>query len=55
MYESYYDSAEGIVITCKRALAELSSHGVIDTSEFFEELGYHSEYDAQEVLAFLGY
>lgn len=50
----YYESAEGIVITCQRAIAECRAHGV-DAAEMFEDIGYRDEYDAQEVLDWLGY
>ena len=50
----YYESAEGQKITQVRALQEVKKHGV-DFVEFFEDLGVHAEYDAQAVLAWLGY
>ena len=54
---TYYESAEAVTITKERALKELAKHGV-PTSEhdtFFNELGEKAEYDAQDVLLFLGY
>ena len=51
----YYDSAEGLTISRKRAIEELRKHGVLDIEEFFNEMGDHAEYDAQAVLQWLGY
>lgn len=54
--ETYYDSAEGITITRKRAFQELDKHGVADAwDEFIAEHGKHETYDAQVVLQWLGY
>lgn len=52
---SYYESAEGVTINKKRAIHELREHSVTDINEFFEEVGDKAEYDAQEVLSWLGY
>ena len=53
----YYESAIGVIITRSRALLELEKHGCQDivVEEFFEDLGDKEEYDAQEVLDWLGY
>jgi|TARA_A200000159_G_scaffold61858_1_gene57237 hypothetical protein len=54
----YYDSAEDITITQDRALQELARHGITSNEEileFFDEVGKEKEYDAQEVLIWLGY
>ena len=55
----YYESAEDITITRERALQELMNHGINVNSEeiqlFDLEVGYKELYDAQEVLAWLGY
>tara|TARA_R100001509_G_scaffold58992_2_gene32532 strand:+ start:414 stop:575 length:162 start_codon:yes stop_codon:yes gene_type:complete len=51
----YYESAIGVIITRSRALLELARHGCEDIKEFFEDLGDKEEYDAQEVLIWLGY
>ena len=51
---TYYDSAEGIKVNYKRAKMEVEKHGV-SMIEFIEEFGEHDEYDAQEVLLWLGY
>ena len=54
----YYDSAEDLVITQDRALQELARHGITSNEEileFFNEVGKEKEYDAQEVLVWLGY
>lgn len=57
--DTYYDSAEGVTITQARALKELERHGHIrgsdDWQAFFADLGDRPEYDAQEVLGWLGY
>jgi hypothetical protein len=46
---TYYESAEGEVITKQRAIQECRSHDV-DAREMFEDIGERDEYDAQEVL-----
>ena len=55
----YYESAENITITRERALEELMNHGIDVNSEEIElfdlEVGYKEFYDAQQVLAWLGY
>tara|TARA_A200000159_G_C7200327_1_gene287591 strand:+ start:270 stop:440 length:171 start_codon:yes stop_codon:yes gene_type:complete len=54
----YYNSAEDITITQDRALQELARHGITsneDILEFFADVGKREEYDAQEVLVWLGY
>ena len=56
--ETYYDSAQGIDISQDRALQELARHGISsneDIIEFFADMGEKEEYDAQEVLIWLGY
>ena len=56
---TYYESAEGLVITHKRALLELREHGIEswsdDMDDFYELLGRKEKYDATDVLEFLGY
>tara|TARA_B100000035_G_C20513910_1_gene342407 strand:+ start:242 stop:412 length:171 start_codon:yes stop_codon:yes gene_type:complete len=54
----YYESAEDIIITQERALQELASHGITSNQDifgFFEALGEKKEYNAQDVLIWLGY
>jgi len=53
----YYESAEDITITRKRACQELKAHNqdAQDVFEFFEQLGFCSHYKAQDVLDWLGY
>ena len=55
----YYESAENSTITRERALKELMNHGIDVNSEEIElfdlEVGYKEFYDAQQVLAWLGY
>ncbi len=54
---TYYESAEGVRISRERALRELREHGILpaDKVEFFAEMGDRDDYDAQSVLAWLGY
>jgi len=54
---TYYDSAKGVTITKRRAVAELRNHGVTDEDLelFIEEEGDSDTYDAQQVLRWLGY
>ena len=54
---TYYESAEGETISRKRAMIELDRHGICDEDrdQFFADMGDHDEYDAQEVLCWLGY
>jgi hypothetical protein len=53
---TYSESAEGIIISHKRAIKELESHGAMaEIDSFYEELGDKPEYKASDVLAFLGY
>ena len=54
---TYFDSAEDLTITKQRALQELAKHGVeaSDINVFFYELGEKEEYNAQDVLRWLGY
>ena len=54
----YYESAEDIILTQERALQELARHGITsneDILEFFADVGEQEEYEAQEVLIWLGY
>ena len=50
----YYESAEGITISAKRARIECEKHG-IEYSELLMDLGERIEYNAQDVLNWLGY
>jgi hypothetical protein len=55
---TYYESAEGQTITRYRAFQELAKHGLAGNDniiEFIAELGDRETYDAQDVLAWLGY
>jgi len=56
---TYYETAEDITITRDRALEELTNHGVDVNSDeillFNLEMGDKDTYNAQEVLAWLGY
>ena len=51
---NYYESAEGMTISKERAMSELVKHNA-SLSEFIVDNGEHEEYDAQDVLAWLGY
>lgn len=51
---TYYESAEGEVISAARAELEVKRHGC-DVQEFYAECGKHETYDAQSVLEWLGY
>ena len=51
----YYESAEDLTITQDRALQELRDHNCEDFDEFFQDMGDREEYQAQEVLQWLGY
>ncbi|MGV7963842.1 hypothetical protein QPK13_23100 [Photorhabdus tasmaniensis] len=54
---TYFESAEGQTVTKQRALEELTKHGVVqaDIPVFFKEMGDCEEYDAQDLLRWLGY
>ena len=53
---TYFDSAEGVMITKSRAFKEVEKHGLeCEWPLFLDDLGNKEEYDAQEVLAWLGY
>lgn len=51
---SYYESAEGLTISKARTQRELVKHGA-SWGDFIADNGEHEEYDAQSVLAWLGY
>lgn len=51
---TYYDSAEGTIISKKRAIKEIKDHG-LDPEDFFNEKGEKDKYNTQEVLRWLGY
>lgn len=51
---NYYESAEGYTISKERAKSELVKHNA-SWDEFVVDNGEHEEYDAQDVLAWLGY
>jgi len=50
----YYESAEGMTISKERAKSELVKHNA-SWDEFVVDNGELEEYDAQDVLAWLGY
>ena len=51
---NYYESAEGMTISKARAKKEIAKHGS-SWDEFIADNGELEEYDAQDVLAWLGY
>lgn len=54
----YFESAEGMAISHKRALEELAKHNQNDPKDiedFYQELGELDIYKAQDVLRWLGY
>jgi len=51
----YYETAEDITITRSRAFNELDNHNVFEYVDFLDEMGDKDTYNAQEVLAWLGY
>jgi hypothetical protein len=50
----YYESAEGYTISKERAKQEIAKHGS-SWLEFIADMGDDASYDAQSVLAWLGY
>ena len=50
----YYESAEGYTISKERAMQEIAKHGA-SWEEFVQDCCEHDSYDAQAVLAWLGY
>ena len=51
---SYYESAEGVTISKARAKQEIAKHSA-NWLEFVEDMGDNASYNAQAVLAWLGY
>lgn len=51
---TYFESAEGITISKKRALLEVRRHGASE-EEFIQDMGDAESYNAQSVLMWLGY
>jgi len=51
---SYFESAEGVTISRKRAIKEVLDHHC-DLGEFNQDMGIKATYLAQDVLAWLGY
>jgi len=51
---TYYESAECETITQARAARECAKHGAA-VEDMIADLGDRAEYDAQEVLRWLGY
>lgn len=55
MTDTYYDSAEDIKLSQSEAFNVLAQHGCQEIDQFFQDMGDKEEYDAQKVLAWLGY
>ena len=57
MPDTYYESAEDILVSKACAVNEIRKHGGTDESvaEFLREVGDRDCYGAQEVLRWLGY
>lgn len=55
MTETYYDSAEDLMISQARAFDELAKHGCQEIQQFLDDMGDKEEYEAQKVLEWLGY
>ena len=52
----YYDTAENVTLTKGQALVELERHNLDGEYDLFlKEMGDHRTYEAQKVLAWLGY
>ena len=52
----YYDTAENVTLTKGQAYVELERHNLEGDYELFlKDLGDHRTYEAQKVLAWLGY
>ena len=53
----YYESADEITISRKRALLEIRNHGVSasELPDFYAQCGDNDTYSAHEVLDWLGY
>ena len=52
--DDYYESAEGIMISPERAKKEVEEHGA-SWENFVQDMGLRNSYEAQAVLAWLGY
>lgn len=54
---TYFESAEGERVSRKGAINLLRKHGIpeVDHALFFSEMGEKEDYDAQDVLRWLGY
>ena len=51
---TYFESAEGMILSKSRALLEVRRHGASE-ADFIQEMGDKERYDAQSVLLWLGY
>ena len=53
---TYFESAEGVMITRDRALKELIDHGMKDEIDIFiKDMGDRQQSAARDVLQWLGY
>lgn len=56
MAETYSESARGVTITRERARQEVAKHGLaVEWPKFLAEVGDRPEYDAGDVMDWLGY
>lgn len=51
---TYYESAEDMTISTARAKREVEKHGS-SWADFIADVGEQTEYEAQDVLSWLGY
>ena len=52
----YYDTAENVTLTKAQAYVQLERHNLEGDYELFlKDIGDHKTYEAQQVLAWLGY
>jgi len=52
----YYDSSEGLVISKQRTIQEIAEHNASsEIDDFYSIYGLKEEYNAQDVLNWLGY
>lgn len=53
---TYFESAEGVMVTRDRALKEIADHGLSDEiGTFIKDMGDRQQYAARDVLQWLGY
>ena len=55
MTDTYYESAEDLMISQAKAFDELAKHGCQEIQQILDDMGDKEEYEAQKVLEWLGY